>query len=53
LLPRDGDFFNQTLGDGLAVREREAVQVLTQELAKALSIVDDVLPADRLLVRLC
>jgi hypothetical protein len=53
LLPRDGDFLDQALGDGLAVREREAVQVLAQELAKALSIVEDVLPADRLLVPLC
>ena len=52
VLPCDDDFFNQTLSDGLAILEREAVQVLTQELAKALGIIDDLLPMGSLLVRL-
>jgi hypothetical protein len=53
LLSHDNDFFNQTLHDGLAVLEREAIEVVAQQLTKALGIVDDLLPVGRLVVRLC
>jgi len=48
LLLRDNDFFDQTLCDRLAIFERQPLQVIPQQLAKAVNLRDDLLPVERL-----
>jgi DDE superfamily endonuclease len=45
---RHDDFADQALGDGLTVFKRELGQILTQQVAKGLGIVHDLLPMDAL-----
>ena len=46
---RDDDFADQALGDGLPFFKRELFKVIAQQLAKGLSMVNDLLPMDALM----
>jgi len=46
---RNDDFADQALGYGLTFFKRKLCQILAQQLAKGLGIVNDLLPMDALL----
>jgi hypothetical protein len=46
---RDDDFFDQALSYGLALFKREPFEVIAQQLAKGLGVLDDLLPMNGLL----
>jgi hypothetical protein len=48
LLPGNDNFFDQTLRDRLAIFERQPLQVIPQQLAKVVNMLDDLLPVERL-----
>jgi hypothetical protein len=48
LLPGNDDFFDQTLCDRLALFERQPLQVIPQQVAKVVNMLDDLLPVERL-----
>jgi hypothetical protein len=48
LLPGNDDFFDQTLRDRLAIFERQPLQVIPQQVAKVVNLLDDLLPVERL-----
>ena len=46
VLPGDDNFFDQTLHDRLAIGERQPLQVLPQQVTKAVGMLDDLLPVE-------
>jgi hypothetical protein len=51
LFPGNHDFFDQTWGGDLAIGKGEAIEVLTEEVAKVLDMRDHVLPVEGVLGR--
>jgi len=47
--PRDDDFFNQALSDSLSLFKRKLFEILAQQLAKGLGVINDLLPVNGLL----
>lgn len=47
------DLAEQTAGDSLAFLKRKLLQVIAQQLPKDFSMVNDLLPMNRLLLSLC
>jgi hypothetical protein len=48
LFSGDDDFFDQTLRNRLTICERQSLQVLSQQLAKVVNMLDDLVPVERL-----
>ena len=53
LISRHDDFVDQTACDGLAFLKREPLQIITQQLPKGFSVVNNLLPMNRLLLGPC
>jgi hypothetical protein len=51
LLARDDDFFDQALGDGLALGKGESIEIVPQQMTKVVDMVDHGLPMEGLLLR--
>ena len=51
LLACDHDFFDQTLGDDLAIGKRETIKIFPQQATKVVDMVDYGLPVEDLLLR--
>ena len=50
LFPRDDDFFDQTLGNRLAIGKGETVEIFPQQVTKVIDMVDHCLPVEGLLL---
>jgi hypothetical protein len=51
LLSGDDDFFDQTLGNRLAIGKGETVEIFPQQVTKVIDMVDHCLPVEGLLLR--